>query len=169
MKQTTKIQIALAILVYVVKIVLAEQANKCKRRGRIDLSILKNFKSKKMKPNTTNVRYYELTASEFDWKISEEKTVKAWGFNNSIPGPVLKANKGDMMVIKVKNDLREATVVHWHGIRLPSSMDGTDDVQNQFSLAKNLNTDLLFLMQEHSGITLIKMKPNKWKEECMVL
>jgi len=82
-----------------------------------------------MKPNTTNIRYYELTASEFNWKISEEKTVKAWGFNNSIPGPVLKANRGDMMVIKVKNDLREATVVHWHGIRLPSSMDGTDDVQ----------------------------------------
>ena len=82
-----------------------------------------------MKPNTTNIRYYELTASEFNWNISEEKTIKAWGFNNSIPGPVLKANKGDMMVIKVKNDLREATVVHWHGIRLPSSMDGTDDVQ----------------------------------------
>ncbi|MBV9961438.1 MAG: multicopper oxidase family protein [Parafilimonas sp.] len=82
-----------------------------------------------MKPNTTKIINYELIASEFDWKISEEKTIKAWGFNNSIPGPALKANKGDTLAIKVKNNLDEPTVVHWHGIRLPSSMDGTDDVQ----------------------------------------
>lgn len=37
-----------------------------------------------MKPNTTNIRYYELTASEFDWKVSENTTVKAWGFNNNV-------------------------------------------------------------------------------------
>jgi len=82
-----------------------------------------------MKPNTTNIRYYELTASEFDWKVSENKTVKAWGFNNSIPGPVINASKGETLVIKVKNNLTEPTVVHWHGIQLPSSMDGTDDAQ----------------------------------------
>src|SRR5688572_11965899 len=74
-------------------------------------------------------RFYQLTASEFDWKISDQKTIKAWGFNNSFPGPVLKAQKGDTMVIKVKNNLDEPTVVHWHGIRLPASMDGTDSVQ----------------------------------------
>src|SRR5688572_3174961 len=74
-------------------------------------------------------RFYQLTVSEFDWKISDQKTIKAWGFNNSLPGPVLKARKGDTMVIKVKNNLNEPTVVHWHGIRLPASMDGTDSVQ----------------------------------------
>jgi FtsP/CotA-like multicopper oxidase with cupredoxin domain len=81
-----------------------------------------------MKKSTTT-RYYQLTASEFDWKVSNEKTVKAWGFNNSIPGPVIKANKGDILVIKVKNNLNEPTIVHWHGIQLPSSMDGTGDTQ----------------------------------------
>ena len=82
-----------------------------------------------MKPNTTTTRYYQLTASEFEWKVSENKTIKAWGFNNSIPGPVIKANKGEKLVIKVKNNLSEPTVVHWHGIQLPASMDGTDDAQ----------------------------------------
>jgi FtsP/CotA-like multicopper oxidase with cupredoxin domain len=42
---------------------------------------------------------------------------------------VLKAKKGDTMVIKVNNKLEEPTVVHWHGIRLPASMDGTGEVQ----------------------------------------
>jgi FtsP/CotA-like multicopper oxidase with cupredoxin domain len=74
-------------------------------------------------------RNYNLAISEFDWKISDQKTVRAWGFNESFPGPVLKARKGDTMVIKVKNNLPEATVIHWHGIQLPASMDGTDSVQ----------------------------------------
>jgi FtsP/CotA-like multicopper oxidase with cupredoxin domain len=79
-----------------------------------------------MQPTT---RYYELTASAFDWKLSAEKTVKAWGFNDSVPGPVIKAKKGDTLVIKVKNNLDEATIIHWHGIRLPASMDGTGQTQ----------------------------------------
>jgi FtsP/CotA-like multicopper oxidase with cupredoxin domain len=86
-------------------------------------------------PQTTSgklqvtTRHYQLTAAEFDWKISDHTTIKAWGFNQSFPGPVLKATKGDTLVIKVKNNLQEATTIHWHGIRLPASMDGTDDVQ----------------------------------------
>jgi FtsP/CotA-like multicopper oxidase with cupredoxin domain len=83
-----------------------------------------------MQSNTTNTKYYQLTASKFNREVSNEKTIKAWGFNNSIPGPVLRAEKGETLVIRVKNDLHEPTVVHWHGIRLPSSMDGTHDTQN---------------------------------------
>ena len=74
-------------------------------------------------------RSYKLKISEFDWKISDQKTIRAWGFNESFPGPILKAQKGDTMVINVKNNLHEATVIHWHGIRLPAAMDGTDSVQ----------------------------------------
>ena len=82
----------------------------------------------KTKP-TTMTRYYQLTASEFDWKTSDQRMITAWGFNQSFPGPVLKAKKGDEMFIKVKNDLAEATVIHWHGIKVPAAMDGTDSVQ----------------------------------------
>jgi FtsP/CotA-like multicopper oxidase with cupredoxin domain len=79
-----------------------------------------------MNPTT---RHYQLTASEFDWKISDQKTIKAWGFNNTLPGPVIKAKKGDTVVVTVKNNLTESTVIHWHGVRLEATMDGTDEVQ----------------------------------------
>ena len=72
---------------------------------------------------------YQLVASEFDWQIASGKTIKAWGFNKQLPAPVLKAAKGDTMVIKVKNNLPEPTIIHWHGIRLEADMDGTDVVQ----------------------------------------
>ena len=76
-----------------------------------------------------NTKTYNLTASAFNWNISENKTIEAWGFNNSVPGPILRASKGDTLVVKVKNDLPEPTIIHWHGIRLESSMDGTDSTQ----------------------------------------
>ncbi len=77
----------------------------------------------------TTTKYFELAASEFEWNISPEKRIKAWGFNRSFPGPILRAKKGDTLVVKVLNNLPEATAIHWHGIRLVSSMDGTSDVQ----------------------------------------
>src|SRR5438552_10927350 len=72
---------------------------------------------------------YLLEANEFNWEIAPGKTVKAWGFNNQLPGPVLKAQKGETLIVKVKNNLSEPTIIHWHGIRLPAVMDGTDGVQ----------------------------------------
>ena len=77
-------------------------------------------------PNTV---IYQLEAGEFGWDIAPGKTVPAWGFNRQVPGPILKAKKGDTLVVRVKNNLQEPTIVHWHGIRLPAVMDGTGDVQ----------------------------------------
>ncbi len=72
---------------------------------------------------------YNLTAGEFNWEIKPGKNITAWGFNNQVPGPVLKAKKGDTLVVRVQNNLPEPTMVHWHGIRLPAIMDGTGEVQ----------------------------------------
>jgi FtsP/CotA-like multicopper oxidase with cupredoxin domain len=77
----------------------------------------------------TETNTYQLTASKFQWQISKDKVVSAWGFNESVPGPTLRAHKGDTVIVKVKNDLSEPTVIHWHGIQLPAEMDGTDSVQ----------------------------------------
>ncbi len=72
---------------------------------------------------------YSLTASAFLWAIAPGKIIPAWGFNEQLPGPVLEANVGDTLVVRVKNDLEESTSIHWHGLRVPSTMDGTDVVQ----------------------------------------
>lgn len=72
---------------------------------------------------------YHLTAGEFNWEITPGKNITAWGFNNQVPGPVLKAKKGDTLVVRVENNLPESTIVHWHGIRIPATMDGTGEVQ----------------------------------------
>ena len=72
---------------------------------------------------------YQLHVTEFDWEIAPGKSIRAWGFNNQLPGPTLKASKGDRLIVKVKNNLHQPTIIHWHGIRLPAPMDGTGEVQ----------------------------------------
>ncbi len=52
------------------------------------------------------------------------KAVKALAINNQIPAPTLHFKEGDKVTIKVQNNLKEGTAVHWHGIILPWQMDG---------------------------------------------
>ncbi len=79
--------------------------------------------------NQSKLVEYNLVASEFEWEIAPGKKITAWGINEQLPGPVLRANQGDTLVIRITNNLKEATTIHWHGICLPASMDGTDGVQ----------------------------------------
>ncbi|RGB36585.1 multicopper oxidase, partial [Rhizophagus diaphanus] len=36
--------------------------------------------------------------------------------NAQYPGPMIRANKGDQIVIHVQNNLSDFTTIHWHGI-----------------------------------------------------
>jgi FtsP/CotA-like multicopper oxidase with cupredoxin domain len=70
-----------------------------------------------------------LEARETAWVVSEDTTVSAWGYNGMVPGPIIVGNVGDTLVVKLINRLPEPTSIHWHGLRLPSAMDGTESVQ----------------------------------------
>lgn len=49
--------------------------------------------------------------------------------NGTVPGPLLRFREGDEAVIRVTNQLDgEDTSIHWHGILLPSAMDGVPGV-----------------------------------------
>lgn len=70
------------------------------------------------------VKVFELTMDEVDWEVSPGQIEKARGYNNQIPGPVLRATEGDKVKIIVKNNLTESSAVHWHGLYVPNAMDG---------------------------------------------
>jgi FtsP/CotA-like multicopper oxidase with cupredoxin domain len=71
----------------------------------------------------------EMEAREFDWEFVPGVSTRAWGFNGTVPGPTLEATVGDVLEIRLTNGLPEPTVVHWHGLRIPAAMDGTEMVQ----------------------------------------
>ena len=67
---------------------------------------------------------FQLVVEEIEWEIAPGMTINAWGYNGQTPGPTIEAVEGDRVRILVTNKLPEMTAVHWHGILLPSGMDG---------------------------------------------
>ncbi|MCU1486714.1 MAG: putative multicopper oxidase [Actinomycetia bacterium] len=71
---------------------------------------------------------FDLTASEFDWEVEPGKVVKAWGYNEQVPGPTIRVGVGDHVKIVLENELPESTVIHPHGMLVPNAMDGVPDI-----------------------------------------
>jgi FtsP/CotA-like multicopper oxidase with cupredoxin domain len=71
----------------------------------------------------------ELEAREMGWEFAPGRTTRAWGFDGRIPGPTLEARLGDVLQVRLTNRLPEPTAIHWHGLRVPAAMDGTEMVQ----------------------------------------
>ncbi len=44
--------------------------------------------------------------------------------NQSLPGPVLRWKEGERVTLRVTNNLHHHSSIHWHGIILPTDMDG---------------------------------------------
>ena len=76
-----------------------------------------------------NVVSIELEAQEVGWEFAPGRSIPGFAYNGEVPGPAIEANVGDTIEARLTNNLPEATMVHWHGIRLPAEMDGTGAVQ----------------------------------------
>lgn len=72
-----------------------------------------------------SVKVFHLIAEPVTRKISPFKTVTAWGYNGSVPGPTIQVTQGDRVRVVVENRLPESTTMHWHGFEVPVEMDGT--------------------------------------------
>jgi FtsP/CotA-like multicopper oxidase with cupredoxin domain len=71
-----------------------------------------------------------LTASKFLWQFrDDQEPVEVWGYNEQIPGPTMHFREGDKLRVYFRNDLDEASSVHWHGLIVPYSMDGIGGLQ----------------------------------------
>jgi hypothetical protein len=70
---------------------------------------------------------------EYDLVLAETQgpagsTRKAMTINGSLPGPTLRFTDGDDAVMRVRNDLKEDTSIHWHGLLVPNDQDGVPHV-----------------------------------------
>jgi len=70
------------------------------------------------------VKVFHLVAEEIEHEFAPGTRAKCWGYNGSTPGPTIEVSEGDRVRIFVTNRLPEHTTIHWHGIDLPSGMDG---------------------------------------------
>jgi manganese oxidase len=67
---------------------------------------------------------FRLTVGKCRHEMAPGMVVNAWCYNGRTPGPTIEAVEGDRIRVLVTNELPEMTAVHWHGVLLPSGMDG---------------------------------------------
>jgi len=70
------------------------------------------------------VKVFRLVAEPVKRKIAPFKTIDAWGYNGSCPGPTIQVQQGERVRIIFENKLPEATSIHWHGLEVPIEQDG---------------------------------------------
>lgn len=77
----------------------------------------------KPKPSGT-IREFQLVAKEAAWEIAPGVTMQAITYNGQVPGPLIRVTEGDTVRVTLKNELKQDTAIHWHGLHVPNAMDG---------------------------------------------
>lgn len=57
----------------------------------------------------------------------------ATAINGGVPAPVLRFKEGETVTLNVTNNMAVDTSIHWHGLILPSAMDGVPHISNGFT------------------------------------
>jgi FtsP/CotA-like multicopper oxidase with cupredoxin domain len=70
------------------------------------------------------VKIFHLITEEVDHEFATGLHAHCWGFNGQVHGPTIEVVEGDRVRIYVTNKLPENTSIHWHGLLVPSGMDG---------------------------------------------
>ncbi len=81
------------------------------------------------KAGDVDVVRIDLEARETRWEVAPGVTVDGYGYDGRVPGPVIEAKQGVPLEVRFTNRLPEPTLIHWHGLRVPAEMDGTQHVQ----------------------------------------
>ncbi len=59
---------------------------------------------------------------------SQRDATAVWTYNGQVSGPLLRMKRDEPIKLKFENTLRQPTSVHWHGLRIPNSMDGVGSI-----------------------------------------
>ena len=75
-------------------------------------------------PPTVSPSGLTLTEAPATVDIGGGKLSAVWAYNGVLPGPTLRASRGDEAQIQLVNGLPKETITHWHGMIVDSPNDG---------------------------------------------
>ncbi|MCS3708204.1 CopA family copper-resistance protein [Salinibacter ruber] len=70
---------------------------------------------------------YDITIEKTPFEIADERTT-AITMNGTVPGPLIRLQEGEEVILRYHNALDEETSIHWHGLLLPNRFDGVPQV-----------------------------------------
>ena len=106
-------------------------------------AVLQNISSL---PRTVEVT---ITASPTLLSLVPGATTSAYAYNGRVPGPLLEAHEGDKVIVHFINNLPESSTIHWHGLHIPMTSDGSP----YHPVAPGTKRDYVFTLQPGSAGT----------------
>ena len=97
------------------------------------------------------VKVYHLIAEPVTHEFAPGLVAECWGYNGRVHGPTIEAVEGDKVRIYVTNKLEAPTTVHWHGVLLPSGMDGVGGV-SQKAIQPDETFKYEFTLKQHGTL-----------------
>jgi FtsP/CotA-like multicopper oxidase with cupredoxin domain len=70
---------------------------------------------------------YTLRIAPVTVELDRSHIISTTGYNGIAPGPVLRMREGKPVTVEVINDTDTPELVHWHGMLIPSEVDGTEE------------------------------------------
>jgi FtsP/CotA-like multicopper oxidase with cupredoxin domain len=60
-------------------------------------------------------------------ELAPQVVISTIGYNNKVPGPLLRMREGQPVTVDIVNDTDVPEYVHWHGLFVPSEVDGVEE------------------------------------------
>jgi FtsP/CotA-like multicopper oxidase with cupredoxin domain len=60
-------------------------------------------------------------------ELAPDRILSTIGYNGASPGPILRMKEGKPISVEVFNDTDTPELVHWHGMLIPSDVDGVEE------------------------------------------
>ena len=74
--------------------------------------------------NTSAPADYTIEIAPYSLELSPRRTIQTIAYNSQVPGPLIRLQEGKPVTIDVANRTNIDEIVHWHGLFLPSPIDG---------------------------------------------
>ena len=97
------------------------------------------------------VKVYHLIAEPVVHEFAPGLVAECWGYNGRVHGPTIEAVEGDRVRFYVTNKLPEGTTVHWHGVIVPSGMDGVGGL-SQAAIPPGETYKYEFTLRQHGTL-----------------
>ncbi|CAA0088846.1 Copper resistance protein A [Zhongshania aliphaticivorans] len=91
--------------------------------GGSPLSFAQTKSAASKQPEVLSGNHFELTIGYASVNFTGQQAI-ATTVNGSVPGPILRWKEGETVSVRVYNHLHHDSSIHWHGLILPSGMDG---------------------------------------------
>jgi FtsP/CotA-like multicopper oxidase with cupredoxin domain len=97
---------------------------------------------------SNGAKVFHLVAEPVRHEFAPGLEANCWGYNGRVHGPTIEAVEGDRVRIYVTNRLDAPTTVHWHGLIVPSGMDGVGGL-SQRSIEPGETFRYEFVLRQH--------------------